>query len=131
MPGPHPTALRCRVVQAWEDGEGSFAELAERFKIGEASVNRWVALKRTVGSVEPKKMGGNHRPHVVDEAGGQFLTETLEVAADCTLIELCAAYEEEFDIRVSPQTMSRTVRRLGFTRKRGSSVHELLGEMTL
>lgn len=121
MPGPLPNSLRRRVVEAWENGEGSFATLGRRFKVGEASVNRWVSLKRKTGSVAPKSMGGARRPPVVDEAGMQFLRETLGAIPDSTLVELCASYLEEYDVVVSPQTMSDTVRRLGLTRKRGSS----------
>lgn len=128
MPAPHPVALRKRVVEAWEDGEGSFESLAERFKVGEASVNRWVSLKRRTGEVVPMPMGGNRRKHIVDEKGEAFLLDILREVADSTLVELCAAYLDEFDVVVSPQTMSDTVRRLGLTRKRGSSVRELLSD---
>lgn len=130
MPGPLPISLRGRVVEAWENGEGSFKTLGLRFKVGEASVNRWVALKRKTGSVAPKPMGGARRPPVVDEAGMQFLKETLEAVPDSTLVELCGSYLEEYDVVVSPQTMSDTVRRLGLTRKRGSSARGLPSVMS-
>ena len=126
MPGPHPVALRERVIAAYEDGEGTFAELAERFMIGEASVNRWVSLKRRTGSVAPKTMGGARRALKVDEKGEQFLVGILEEVQDSTLVELCASYEKEFEVQISPQLMSTVVRRLGFTRKRGSFVRGLL-----
>ena len=125
MAGPLPVSLRQRVVEAWENGEGSFETLGKRFKVGEASVNRWVALKRKTGSVAPKPMGGARRSPVVDDAGMQFLKETLEAVPDSTLVELCASYLKEYDVKFSPQTMSATVPRLGFTRKRGSSAHGL------
>lgn len=128
MPGPHPKELRKRVVDAWVNGEGSFVVLAERFKVGEASVNRWVALHRRTGDVEPKAMGGGRRKHIVDERGEAFIRDTLQAVADSTLVELSAAYLEEFGVVVSHQTMSDTVRRLGLTRKRGSSVREPLND---
>lgn len=113
------------MVQAWENGEGSFATLAVRFMVGEASVNRWVSRKRHTGSVEPERMGGNRRSRLVDDAGDEFLRAALRDTSDSTLVELCEAYLDEFDVDVSPQTMSDTVRRLGLTRKRGSSAREL------
>ena len=130
MPAPHPKALRERVVAAYEDGEGSFAELGKRFKVGEASVNRWVSLKRRTGSVAPKPAGGARRPRKVDERGEDFLRGIIEDVQDATLVEMCAAYREEFGIQVSPQLMSEVVRRLGYTRKRGSSARWLLREKT-
>lgn len=119
MPRAYPKELRERVVQAWEDGEGSFKILGKRFKVGEATVDRWVALKRETGSVEPRKAGGARRAYKVDAVGEQFIRETLEALPDSTHPELCAAYLEVFDVVISPQTMSDTVRRLGYTRKRG------------
>lgn len=46
--------LRQRVVEAYERGEGTQPQIAERFGVGEASVRRWVALKRKTGGLEPK-----------------------------------------------------------------------------
>jgi transposase len=117
--------LRERVVSAWENGEGSFAELGLRFQVGEASVNRWVSQKRRTGRLEPKPMGGSHRKRLVDEKGEAFLREAIQEKADHTLIELCEKYLDKFDVVVPPQTMSRTVQRLGVTRKRGSFVRVL------
>jgi transposase len=42
MSEPHPFELRMRAVQAHEAGEGSYATIALRFSVGEASVKRWV-----------------------------------------------------------------------------------------
>ena len=41
-----PAELRERVVSAFNEGEGTYDEIAERFKVGRASVIRWVALER-------------------------------------------------------------------------------------
>lgn len=126
MPRALPKELRVRVVEAWEAGEGSFSQLAARFMVGEATVNRWVALKRKTGALAPRPMGtAGGRPRSVDAAGAEFLRGLLEEIPDVTLEELSASYLEARGIAVSPQTMSATVRRLGLTRKRGPSVREL------
>lgn len=124
MPAPYPKELRTRVLKAWLNGEGSNKELAVRFMIGKATVDRWISRYRRTGSVEPDPMGGARRPYVVDEQGGQVILDVLDSVPDCTLAELCEMYFESRGVRVSPQTMSDTVRRLGYTRKRGSSVGE-------
>lgn len=124
MPAPLSEELRIRVVQARENGEGSIAEIASRFKIGTATVKRWTALHRVNGSVTAKPLRGFRGRHAVDAAGLSFLRATLTALPDSTLVELCAAYLEEFDIKLLPQTMSRVVRRMGFTRKRGPSAQE-------
>jgi transposase len=121
MPKPHPRELRERVVAAYKAGEGSFRSLGKRFKVGEASVNRWVSLERRTGSVEPKPTGGWHGPRKVDEAGEELLRDLVDNNPDSTLKELGAAYMEARGVEVATQTMSDTLKRLGYTRKRGSS----------
>ena len=121
MPRPHPIELRERVVAAYKAGEGSFKELARRLMVGEASVNRWVSLERRTGSVTPSPMGGWNRERKVDEAGESLLRDLIDNNPDCTLRELCVEYRVARAVDVSTQTMSDTVRRLGYTRKRGSS----------
>jgi transposase len=75
-------------------------------------------------------MGGAHRPLKVDAEGQQFLRDTLAALPDSTLPELSAAYEEVFEIKVSPQTLSDTVRRMGYTKKKASSAQGLPNERT-
>ena len=121
MPKPHPKELRERVVAAYKAGEGTFKSLAERFMVGEASVNRWVSLERRTGSVAATPTGGWHGPRRVDEAGEALLRDLIDNNPDCTLRELCVEYKEARGVDVSTQTMSDTLRRLGYIRKRGSS----------
>jgi len=102
-----------------------------RFKVGEATVNRWVARKRQTGDVAPKPMGGS-RGCLVDAEGEELIRSMFEVMPDLTLIEVCEGYSEERGLDISPQTMSSTVRRMGLRRKRGSSGRWLrTGQMSL
>jgi transposase len=119
VPGPHPMALRERVIEAYNNGEGTYDELAERFRVGRASVDRWIGLAKRTGSVEPKPMGGARHERKVDGEGEDFVREFLEQMPDSTQPELVAAYEEEFKVRMHRSTMGRSVARMGFTRKRG------------
>ena len=130
MPRAYPIELREKVLAAYHDGEGTFAELGERFKIGEATVNRWVSRERRTGSVAASPMGGGRRS-VFDEQGEEFITHVLAEVPDTTGVELVAAYAEEFGITVGVSTMNEKLRRMGYTRKRGSSVRQLPSEPTL
>ena len=121
MPHPYAQELRERVVKAWQEGELTQKEVAERFSVGQQTVVRWVARLRRTGSLDPGQMGGARRPYVVDEDGAVVIRSLLDCVPDMTLPEVCSAYEEARGVRVSPQTMSDTVRRLGYTRKRGPS----------
>lgn len=130
MAGPLPEDLRRRVVDAWLNGEGTYAEVAARFKVSEASVDRWLSRWRTTGSVAPKPMGGSKPRPIVDEVGEAFLRGLLEEQSDSTLVELCAAYLEEYEVVVPAQRMSEVVARMGFTQKRGSSARGQLNGKT-
>jgi putative transposase len=122
MPAPYPVELRDRVVKAWKAGEGSFKEIGARFMVGEASVNRWVSRERRTGSVAPSPMGGARHDYLVDGPGEELLKDLLVEYPDSTLRELCLAYEADRGVAVSPQAMSETLRRLGYTQKKGSFV---------
>ncbi len=100
MPGALPVELRERVVAAHHNGEGTYAELAERFGVGEASVSRKRLLQAQ---------------HLA------WLTETIESMPDSTAAELVEGVEELFGVAVSETTVNRTRRRLGFTPKKGTS----------
>jgi len=122
MPKAHPPELRARVVDAYENGEGTYHEIAERFAVGEASVNRWVSEHRRSGRLDPKPTGGWRGPRLIDTAGEAFIAERLKLVPDLSHVELAAAYERTFDVKVAPQRISDVVKRIGLTRKRGSSV---------
>ena len=130
MAKPHPEELRARVVAAHKRGEGSFAALAKRFDVGEASVNRWVSRERKSGTLQAKPMGGARRPRVVDLQGEDMLRDVILHNPDCYLRELCDIFEESSGRSVSPQTMSRVLKRMGITRKKGLSAQQLDGGPT-
>jgi transposase len=119
MPAPYPRELRDRVVTAYNNGEGTYEELADRFQVGRATVDRWLGLERTTGSVAPLAMGGARHAPMVDAAGEEYIRELLDLMPDSTLRELADGYEERFGVRMHERTMGRSVARMGLTRKRG------------
>lgn len=123
MAGPYPRALRERVVTAYEDGEGSYAELGARFGVGEATVDRWLALKRKSGDVAPRPMGGARHARKIDEAGRAFVVQALTDVPDSSISELVQAYEEEFGVRVGRETMRVAIAELGYSKKKPSGGH--------
>ena len=120
MAGAYPVELRIRVVDAFNDGEGTYDEISARFGVGRASVIRWVALERDTGSVAPKPMGGARHERLIGPEGEDFIRRVLEEIPDTTIPELVDTYEEEFGIRVGLRTMGRCIHRLGFSREGGS-----------
>jgi transposase len=49
MPRACSADLRERVLAAYEAGEGSQAEVAGRFRVGERTLSRWLQAARTEG----------------------------------------------------------------------------------
>ncbi len=58
MPRPYSADLRERVLAAWEQGEGTAAELAHRFRVSKARVTHWRRALRTEGRRHAKCLSG-------------------------------------------------------------------------
>jgi transposase len=120
MPKAYPLELRQRVVGAYEEGEGTYNELAAVYRVGRATVDRWLARFRTVGSVASAGHRGGH-PSRVDEEGQRAIRAWIHEVPDLSLQELIAKYIDVFAVPVSKSAMSRTLQRLGLTRKKRPS----------
>ncbi|MEY3011903.1 MAG: Transposase, partial [Pseudomonadota bacterium] len=62
MPGALSQDLRKRVVDAYDNGEGSYVQLAERFDIGVATVKRWMWRRRDTGGLQPLFSNNGNKP---------------------------------------------------------------------
>jgi transposase len=118
---PHPIELRVRVVETYEAGEGSYATIAERFAIGEASVKRWVWLKRAAGNVRPQPKRGGTPSRIA----GAELDELIVALGDPTAGELTAAYNRQRRgrSRVHVSSMKRALHRHGYVVKKNVDGH--------
>lgn len=121
MPVPISTDLRARVVASWEAGEGTQQEVADRFKVGVASVRRWVARQRRTGSLEPTSPDRSQQERLVDDAGAVVLADLVSAHSDATEEELADMYAEETGKVASRSTINRELKRLGLTRKKRRS----------
>jgi transposase len=84
--------LRERVVAAIEAGSSCRAA-ASRFGVGISSAIRWASLKRAVGSVAPRPLGGDRRSGRI-EAHAPLIVRMLGRTPDITLSELRADLSE-------------------------------------
>lgn len=115
---PYSLDLRRRIVDAYHNGEGSVRELAERFAVAPNTVQNYLNLERTAGTVAPCPHSGGV-PSKIDDAGCQTVRELVEEKNDRTLAELTDELDERQHVHVSISTMSRTLTRMGITRKKG------------
>ena len=121
MQGMRPTSidLRMRIVAArTEDGQ-SLGEIARRFKIPKGTVQNIVERWRDNGTVKPRPRRAGHRPAFSPEER-QRLVRQVEAHPDTTLAEL----RDRSGKQVSLVCLHRTLRQLGFTRKKSLYVRQ-------
>ena len=99
--------LRERVVAAVDAGMRP-AQAAARFEVSVRSVERYLARRRTTGSLAPSVQRHGPRPEKKMRLHA-WLPARLQQAADATLAEHAAALTAEQGVVVSLATMSRAI----------------------
>jgi transposase len=111
--------LRERVLAAVDNGM-THPEAAETFSIGQASVDRWVRLRRETGSLEPRPHGGGY-PAAFDDEQREIVRQVVAEKPDRTLAELTVEVCARIKRTVSASAIVRAVKKLGLTLKKRSS----------
>jgi transposase len=112
--------LRRRIVAAYERNEGTYAELAQRFGVGEATVSRLLRRQRERGHLEPEAPGGGFPPRIADD----LLPDLVRLVAenpDATLDILVERWVKKFGGELSRSSLLRALERAGVTRKKSGS----------
>jgi len=108
--------LRSKIVAAVEAGR-SKTEVARVFGIGLSTVKRYLKQHQETGSLEPKRHPG---PAPTIRAEQRVLLRAqLDAHPAAFLDEQCRLWEQQTGNRLSISTMSRAIKRLGYTRKKG------------
>ena len=116
MANPYSEELRERAVRAYEGGEGTYLDIAEKFSISTATLQRWVARSRKTGSLAPlPKAGGWASPVDVP-----LLLGVLGERPDSTADELAVEYNRRAkpEARVHRSSIVRALRRCGYVFKK-------------
>jgi transposase len=108
--------LRAKILAAVDNGM-SKSEAARVFGVGLATVKRYAVLRREHGSLTPKPHPG--RPPTISPEQQEVLRTQLLAQPDAFLDEHCDLFWAQTGSRVSTSTMSRVIRKLRFTRKKG------------
>lgn len=85
MAEAYSVELRRRVVLR-TSAVARYQEVADKFEVGVASVNRWVNLKKRLGSLVPKPKAGGARSTITSAE----VEAALAVRPDSTALELTA-----------------------------------------
>ncbi len=107
--------LRKKIVEAVERGTPK-TEVARAF--GVSSVKRYVATSREGQSLAPKRRPDS-RPKL-DEGARRLLEADLEEHPAATLPERRQFLERAAGVRVSDSTVSRVLKRLGWSQKKSA-----------
>ena len=108
--------LRKKIVEALERGTTK-SEAARAFGVSRSSVKRYAKLAREGLSLAPKKRPGS-KPKM-DQSATKLLEADVERHPAATLSERREFLEKVAGLRVSDSTVSRMLRRLGWSRKKG------------
>jgi len=107
--------LRKKIVKAKERGMPT-VEVAKTFGVGVSTVKRYAATAREGRPLAPKKRPGS-KPKI-DEGARRLLEADLEERPAATLPERREFLRRTCGVSVSDSTVSRMLKRLGWTRKK-------------
>ena len=115
----YSTDLRVRILEAVDKGMPK-SEAARTFGVSRSSIKRYAAARREGRPLTPKKHPGS-KPKL-DERARKILQADVEERPSITLKERCRFLEEMVGISVSESTLSRLLRKMGFSPKDGAWV---------
>jgi transposase len=108
--------LRKKIVEALNRGMGK-SEAARAFSVSLSSVKRYAKMAEEGRPLAPKKRPGS-QPKTGEDAR-RLLEADLEERPSATLSERSEFLERACGVGVSDSTVSRLLKRMGFTRKKG------------
>ena len=114
--------LRRKVVEAVQQRRMSKSEAARTFGVSLSSVKRYVGKARQGDSLSPRKHPGP-RPKI-DEKARRLLEADVEERPAVSLRERGRFLERVAGVSVSESTLSRILRRMGFSPKEGRWVRQ-------
>ncbi len=115
MPRACSSDLRERVLTAYEAGEGSQAEVARRFRVGERTLSRWLLAVRSEGRRGPKVPA---RGRALVGGAAAVLIELVGEQNDAKLAEYAERLAARTGVRRSLAALCRALKRLGLARKK-------------
>jgi transposase len=107
--------LREHVLRAVDQGYPR-AEIVRIFGVSLATIKRYLKQRRETGDLSAKPIPG--RPSKVYAALEAGLVPQLQAHPDLLLEAHCQLWQATHGMWVDPTTMSRAIRRVGFTRKK-------------
>jgi putative transposase len=120
LPAPLSLDLRGRILDAALRSGAPQTEVARRFAVHVATVERLLRRHRETGSVAPVEYRRGPAP-ALSEADDARIEGYLDDDNDATLVEMAARFEAETGRRISDMAVVRSLRRRGVSRKKRRS----------
>ena len=112
---PYSTDLRARVLDALDAGM-TRVDAVRIFQVSLGSIKRWVRLRRTSGDLTPQRPSGRAPSITPDQY--THLRVQLEAAPDASRADHATQWNADHGTALSPWTLGRAIRRLGWSRKK-------------
>lgn len=97
--------LRKRIIEAYENKEGSIRTLAKRFKTASSTI--WELLKRYKIEKQLKPTSPPGRTPKIGKKEIEIIRKLVQKRDDATLAELCKQFKGVSKIEISPSSMHR------------------------
>jgi transposase len=107
--------LRAKVLRAVDQGYPR-EEIVKLLGISRATIKRYLKQRRERGTVAPKAIPGRP-PKKLGPLQAELVAQ-LQAHDDLGLEEQCRLWEQSHGVQVSTATMSRAIKRVGWTRKK-------------
>lgn len=102
--------IRVRVIQSYENGEGSQRQLARRYNVSLSFVQELLKRYRETGNILPRKYS-NKVGSKVDGNSLQLILDLVDNDPELPLSRLCERLAQERQLYISRATMWRTLRK--------------------
>ena len=107
--------LREPVLRAVDQGMPR-SEIVRVLNVSAATIGRYLKRRREQGHVRPTAIPGRPSKKIQPLQAG--LEEQLKTCPDATLAQHCEDWEQKQGMHVSRWSMSRAIKRMGWTRKK-------------
>jgi len=120
--------LRQKIVDRYNNGEGSIRQLARRFAVSPDCVPRLLKQERETHSIAPQAYVDAPKP-TLQPPHLQVLEQLVQGDDDATLLQLANRLQQQTQCQVSTSTISRAIKKMGVRRctrlQRGRSPYTL------
>jgi transposase len=120
MPKAYSDDLRCRILQAYQRGEGSQRELSLRFQVSFEYVRKIVRQWRSSGKMERVPQSRHGRPSRIAEPVKERLRGWLREQPDRTLAEL-GELLRAIGVQAGRSRISQVLQGMGLRQKKSPS----------